>query len=218
MNNSTQRILIADDHTAIRVGLINILSKHLPNLAFEEAEDGEEVIGMVSAPRRDHWDVVILDLALKGISGLEVLKRLKEINPKLSIIIFSVYPEDQMAIRCLKMGAHGYLNKAASDNEIVQAVNSVLQGKRYYSEHLTSNILAELSQPNERLPHERLSDREYEILLLIGAGQGVSAISEKLKLSVSSVNTYRVRILKKMHLLNNAGIINYVVKNGLLPY
>ncbi len=218
MNNNIKKILIADDHAAIREGLKKILSTNLPNLKFGEAENGEEVIRMVSKSGGDPWDVVILDLALKGIGGLEVLKHLKNIDNKISIMIFSAYPEDQMAIRCLKMGAHGYLNKAAPDHEIRQAVNKLLQGKKYYSEQLTSTIIAELNRPDDRLPHERLSDREFEILLLIGEGQGVSVISEKLKLSISSVNTYRSRILKKMHLLNNAGIINYVIKNGLRTY
>lgn len=218
MNSNVKKILIADDHAAIRAGLKKILSNHLPNLKFGEAENGEEAIRMVSRSGGDPWDVVILDLALKGIGGLEVLKHLKDIDNKIGILIFSVYPEDQMAIRCLKMGAQGYLNKAAPDHEIIQAVNKLLQGKKHYSEQLTSTIIAELSRPDDRLPHERLSDREFEILLLIGEGQGVSAISEKLKLSISSINTYRSRILKKMHLLNNAGIINYVVKNGLRTY
>ena len=213
-----RRILIADDHSAIRAGLVKILSSEFPQLEFGEAEYGEQVIGKITSNPNNHWDVLILDIGLKGINGLEVLRQLHKIDPKIAVLIFSIYPEDQMAIRCLKGGAQGFLNKAASEKEIIGAVDKVLNGKKYYSDYVKNIIMDEIGHLHEHEPHERLSNREYEILLLIGEGHSITTIAERVKLSISTVNTYRSRILKKMHLLNNAGIINYVIKNQLRPY
>ena len=212
-----KRILIADDHAAIRMGLKYILLNHFSHLEFGEAHSGEQVIRMMMGTNREKWDLLILDIRLNGSNGIEVLKTIVKGSLDTQVLIFSIYSEEQMAIRCFKNGAHGYLNKSASDNEIVLAVKTLISGKRYISESITHSVLSFIGNHENILPHQRLSDREYEILLMIGIGNTISGIANDLNLSISTINTYRARILKKMGFTNNAGIISYVIRNNLQP-
>ncbi len=215
---SKKKILIADDHSAIRTGLKHILMAGISDLEFGEARNGEEVYKKIVGSEKEHWDILILDIALSESNGIEILKTLSRYSLKTLILIFSIYSEDQMAVRCMRNGAHGFINKAATAEEIVKAVQNLLQGKRYISESVASSVIEHLDDSHDTPPHQKLSDREYEVLLLIGQGKTITEIANHLNLGVSTVNTYRSRILKKMNITNNVGLINYVIKNNLQPY
>jgi DNA-binding NarL/FixJ family response regulator len=206
------KILVIDDHAVVRHGLKRILEDEFPGVIFGEAGSPHEALELV---RNQKWNLVILDISLPGRDGLEVLKDIHAECHRLPVIIFSSYPEEQFVIRTFKAGAVGYLTKESAPEQMGMAVRKVLAGGRYVSpalaEHLAGKFGGEPTQP----AHEMLSDREYQILRMIGAGKTVTAIGEELSLSVKTVSTYRVRILDKLHLTTTAELICYFFENGL---
>ncbi len=207
------RILIADDHSVVRKGLRQILLEGFPNAFIEEVPDAEEMIKKII---RDEWSVVISDLSMPGRSGLEAMQQIKQIKPKLPVLILSIHPEEQYALRVLKAGASGYLSKDMAPDELVNAVQRVMLGKKYITSSIAEKLASVLDNNNGKLPHESLSDREFSVLKMLAAGKSVSEIAETLFLSVTTVSTYRSRILAKMDLKNNADLTLYAVENKLI--
>jgi DNA-binding NarL/FixJ family response regulator len=207
------RFLIADDHTVVRKGLTQILLEAFPSAVIEEVTDAESLLKKVFA---QSWDVVISDISMPGRSGLEVLQQIKQQYPKLPVLMLSVHPEDQYALRVLKSGASGYLNKDSAPEQLVAAVNRVMLGKKYITPNIAEKLANSLDQDLDKLSHEYLSDREFEVLKLIAAGQAVSDIASRLSLSVTTISTYRSRIMSKMGLKTNAELILYAIENKLV--
>ena len=206
------RILITDDHAVVRQGLKRILGDEFDGTVFGEAGNCQEALDLIEHQK---WDVVILDLGLPGRSGLELLKDIRAQHRELPIIVFSMYPEEQFAIRALRAGASGYLTKESAPEQMAAGVRKVLSGGRYVSPLLAEKLAAELGRDGSREPHEMLSDREFEILRMIAAGKTISVIAQELSLSIKTVSTYRTRTLEKMQLKTTADLIRYAVEHGL---
>ena len=207
------RILITEDHAVVRQGLKLILADHFKKAVFGEARNATEALARVW---KEKWDVVVLDITLRGRSGLEVLKEIKRSRPKLPVLILSMHPEDQFAVRLLKAGAAGYLTKESAGDELVGAIKKVVGGGRYISPALAERMASYLTVDVQQAPHERLSDREFLILRMFASGKQVSQIAKELSLSVSTVSTYRARILEKMDMKNNAELTRYALQRGLV--
>jgi len=207
------RVLIADDHTVVRRGLKQILLEGFPTAQIEEVPDAEELIKRVM---QAEWDVVISDLSMPGRSGLEALQQIKQLQPKLPVLILSIHPEEQYAIRVLKAGASGYLSKDSAPDELVNAVQRVLLGKKYITDTIAEKLASVLDQDSNKSPHEYLSDREFSVLKMLAGGKSVSEIAESLFLSVTTVSTYRSRIMTKMNMKSNADLTLYAVEHKLL--
>jgi len=197
----------------VRQGLKLILADHFKRAVFGEARNAQEAIDSVS---HNGWDVVVLDINMPGRSGLEVLKEIKRLKPRLPILILSMNPEDQFAVRMLKAGAAGYLTKESAGNELVGAIEKVVNGGRYISPSLAERMASYLDMDVQKAPHERLSDREFLILRMIASGKTVSQIGKELSLSVKTISTYRARLLEKMRLRNNAELTHYALQNNLV--
>jgi two-component system invasion response regulator UvrY len=208
-----RRIIIADDHTVVRKGLKQILLDSFPSAHVEEVGDAEDLLKKVTS---EEWDVVITDISMPGRSGLDVLQQMRLDHPKLPILILSVHPEEQYAIRVLRAGASGYLNKDSAPEDLVKAVNRVLLGKKYITPSIAEKLATTLEQDSEKSPHEYLSDREFEVLKLLAAGRSVSDIAEQISLSASTVSTYRARIMVKMNLKTNADLTLYCIEHKLI--
>lgn len=204
-------VLIADDHAILRGGLKEILVKQLEGAVCGEAMDAQEVLAQVQ--NRD-WDLVILDVTMPGRSGLDVLRELKVVRPKLPVVILSMHPEDQYGRRMLRAGASGYLEKENAPEELIKAIRKVLAGGRYVSPALAEKLAFDLN--GDRPVHETLSDREFEVLRMIASGKTVTEIAEQLHLSVTTVSTYRARILEKMNMATTAELIRYALRNHLV--
>ena len=207
------RILIADDHAVVRQGLKQILAGAFKRASFGEAADSQQALERVW---KERWDVVILDLTMPGRGGLQVLAEIKRAYPKLPVLILSIHPEDQFAVRLLKAGAAGYLTKETAPEELVGAVRKAIAGGRYISAGLADKMASLLTNDTPGAPHESLSDREFLILNLIAAGKSVSVIARELSLSVKTISTYRCRVLEKMGLANNAELVRYAFQNRLV--
>ncbi len=207
------RILIVDDHAIVRKGLKEILLEAYPSAHIEDVADADS---MINKAKESNWDIIISDLSLPGLSGLEALKHLKQFVPKIPVLILSVHPEEQYAIRILKAGAAGYLNKDTAPDELVKAVQRVLQGRKYISSSVAEKLASSLDLENGKMSHELLSDREFEVLKLIASGKTISEIDVLLSLSITTVSTYRSRLLAKMDLKNNAELTMYAIENKLL--
>lgn len=207
------KILIADDHAIIRKGLTKILQDAYPAAIIEEATDAEAVIKKTIT---SDWDIVICDLSMPGRSGLDVVQHLKKNNPKLPVLILSLHPEEQYAIRALRAGAAGYLTKDAATEELVKAVQRILQGRKYISPAIAEKMAADLDHDTSKPLHELLSDREFHVFRLIANGKSISEIAEQLSLSITTVSTYRARILAKMDLKTNADLTKYAIENRLV--
>ncbi len=207
------RVLIADDHAVVRQGLKQILGDTPTMLVAGEATNGQEVLAKV---RAETWDVVVLDISMPDRNGLDVLKELKAERPKLPVLMLSMYPEDQYATRALKAGASGYLAKDSAADELVRAIQRVVAGGRYVSPHLAEKLAFEIGADSSKLPHETLSDREFQVLRLIATGKSAKDIAAELSLSVKTVSTYRARLLEKMGLGSNAELIHYAIQNRLV--
>jgi DNA-binding NarL/FixJ family response regulator len=207
------RILIADDHAIIRRGLKQILLEEYPSAVIEEVNDAE---GVIKKTGSDEWDIIISDLSMPGRSGLDVVQHVKQNFPKLPVLILSIHPEEQYAIRVLKAGAAGYLSKDAATEELVKAVQRVLQGRKYISPAIAEKMADELDLDVSKPPHEVLSDREFDVFKMIAAGQTVSEIAEQLSLSITTVSTYRARIMVKMDMKTNAELTRYGLETKLI--
>jgi len=206
-------ILIADDHPIVREGFKQVLSETTDMVVAGEASNGQEVLNLI---RKNKYDVILLDISMPGRSGLEILKELRNDYPRLPILIVSIYPEEQYAVRAFRAGASGYLTKASAPHELIEAIRKVSKGGRYVSSSLAEELTYYLDGDATRAPHEILSDREYQVMLLMASGKTVSGIAEELCLSVKTISTYRTHILKKMNLKNNAEITLYAVQNKLV--
>lgn len=206
-------IIIADDHPIVRAGLKQIIMEDNSIIVAGEASKGSELLHQV---RQRDYDVILLDLTMPGMDGMDVLKQLKIEKPHIPVIILTIHPESQYALRILKAGASGYLTKDSASDELIKAIYKVYGGGKYISPSLAEKIAFALDKDIRRSPHETLSDREYQVLLLIGSGKTVSEIAGALKLSVKTVSTYRTRILEKMQMKNNAELIHYAVQNELV--
>lgn len=207
------RILVADDHTVVRRGLRQILLEGFPGALVEEVGDAEDLIKNVV---KSGWDVVISDLSMPGRSGLDALQQIKQLHPNLPVLILSIHPEEQYALRVLKAGASGYLSKDMAPDELVNAVKKVMLGKKYITASVAEKLAATLDQDHNKPLHEFLSDREFNVLKMLAAGRSVSEIAESLFLSVTTVSTYRSRIMAKMNLKNNAELTLYSMEHKLL--
>src|SRR5258708_17744515 len=207
-------ILIADDHAIVRKGIKQLLLEEYPSATIEEVGDG---VSLVTKASEEKWDVVICDLDMPGRSGLDAMRQIKEVAPKLPVLIMSIYPEEQYARRLLKAGAAGYLNKDAATEELAKAVRRVLQGRKYISSSMAEIIAEDIGQEGaDKAPHEFLSNREFEIFKLIPSGKSVSEIAEKCSLVSTTVSTHRARILAKMNMKTNAQLTRYALDNKLI--
>jgi DNA-binding NarL/FixJ family response regulator len=207
------RILIADDHPIVREGYKKILSDTADMVVADEAENGQEVLNYI---RKKDYDMILLDISMPGRNGLEILKELKSEGSRLPVLILSIYPEEQYAVRAFRAGASGYLTKASAPHELISAIRKISQGGRYISSSLAEKLTYYLELDSTKPPHESLSDREYQVMLMIASGKMVSEIAGELFLSVKTISTYRTHILEKMKLKNNAEITIYAVQNKLV--
>lgn len=208
-----KKILIADDHSAIRAGVKEICSGEFPAVKFAEAVSYAEVFEKL---RIDTWNILILDIGLPGRNGLDILKQIKAEKIKVPVLMFSFHSEEQIAFRAMKLGAAGYLSKDAADTELIKAINSILAGNKYVSESLSEKLISLLDQSSDKEPHELLSNREYQTLLLIASGKTITEIADALSLSTPTVSTYRARILEKMKMKTNAALTTYTIRQNLL--
>ncbi len=208
------RLLVGDDHRVLREGLKKIIEQTRDMVVVAEAADGAEVLEQMKKARPD---VVLLDISMPGANGLDVVKQLKSKFPKLPILMLSQYPEDQYAMRALRAGAAGYLTKESASIELIAAVRKVASGGKYISASLAEQMASSFGLDPDRPLHEKLSDREYEILCLLGSGKTVSEIGRDLSLSVKTISTYRARILEKMKMTKTADLMLYVMKYQLVP-
>ena len=206
------KVLIADDHSVVRKGLKQIIQEKSDMIVAGEATNGTEALEMA---RKGDWDVLVLDVSLPQRNGMEVLQEVRRSKPHLPVLILSVYPEEQFGIRVLKAGAAGYMNKASALDELVAAIRKVVAGGKYVSPTLAERFAFELSGDLTKAPHELLSDREYDVMRMMGAGKPPSDIAKELALSVKTVSTYRSRVLLKLSLKSNAELIRYVLEHNL---
>ena len=206
------RVLIADDHAVVREGLKRVLAGLPEGVEVGEAGNAQEALALA---RRDRWDVALLDIAMPGGNGLDLLKQLRREQPALPVLILSMYPEEQYALRVLKAGAYGYLTKESATDQLLTAVQAARRGQRYASPEMVGRLVAVLDVEKDESPQKNLSDREFEILRLIARGDGVSRIAQKLSVSVSTVGTYRARLLRKLGLRQTAELVAYAVRHGL---
>ncbi len=206
------KILIADDHAVVRRGLRQIISDEPDFEVIGEAQTAQEALDLIAA---NGCDVVLLDIALPDKNGLEVLQEAKTLQPELPILILSMHPEDQFAMRALRLGASGYLTKETAPDELILALRKVLSGKMYISPKAAEQLVYEISSPITPADPERLSKREYQVLQKIALGKTASQIAEELSLSVKTVNTYRARLLGKMKMKSNAELMHYAMHSGL---
>ncbi len=207
------KILLVDDHAIVRQGVKQLLLDLGVADTVSEAESGADALSQ--ADRAD-WDVVLLDISLPDMNGIEVLKRLRRKAPRLPVLMFSMYREDQFAVRALKAGAAGYLSKTANTAQMTSAVQQVAAGRRYVSPKMAEALADYISLDSDQLPHEKLSDREYQTLCMLGSGKRLTDIAKTLSLSVKTISVYRTRLLEKMELENNAQLTYYVMNHHLV--
>lgn len=207
------KVFIADDHLLIREGLKKILSNEKEFIVVGESGDPEEVLDFII---ENEVDILILDLNMPGRGGLDVLTRVKKIKPEIKVLILSMYPEDQFGERTIKAGAAGYITKESASDELLNALKKIAKGETYISKEFAEKLLYKAKIINEQKPHELLSDREFQIMILMAKGKTQVEISNELLISTSTVNTYRSRILEKLKLKSNAEIIRYALQNNLL--
>lgn len=207
------RVLVADDHAIVREGIKQILADQPDLQLVGEAENGQDVLRAV---RAGNVDLVLLDMSMPGRSGIELIKEIKRVQPSLRVLVLSMHEEEQYAVRAIKAGAQGYLTKTSAPDELVGAIRSVAQGRAYMRQEVVERLALSFSTPEEALPHTRLSDREYQVFLMLAHGQTVTAIAEELYLSSKTVSTHKARILQKMGCTSLADLIHYAVRKGLV--
>lgn len=206
------KVLIADDHAVVLEGLKQILSETPDIIVAAQASNGQEVLDKI---RTNSLDAVVLDIGMPGRSGLDTLMHIRRERPNLPVLVLSIHPEDQYAVRVLKAGASGYLTKDSAPDQLIAAIRKVVAGGKYVSPTLAEKLAFDLESDSDRPLHETLSDREYEVLCMIALGKTVKEIADKLSLSVKTISTYRARILEKMKMKNNAELTHYVIREGL---
>ena len=210
---SALRIMLVDDHPIVRRGVSDILAAAFPQAYINEVGSGTEAMALA---RSQAWDIVILDLTLPDGSGLDVLKKIREAQSRLPVLILSMHTADQFARRAIAAGASGYLTKDTADEELVTAVTRLIRGGKHFGPQVLEQVVMGMHPDHDDRPHERLSDREYQVLRMIGSGKTVSEIATELALSVKTVSTYRARVLEKMDMRTNAELTHYVVRHGLV--
>lgn len=208
-----KHILICDDHPAIRKGIKLILESEFSLAEVSEASSASEVLKKINEKK---WDILILDVDMPGRNGLDVLKQLKDDGVKTPVLVFSMHPEELIAIRAIKLGASGYLSKDTADEELVKAINHIMLGKKYITASLAEQLATQIENPTNKAPHELLSDREYQTLLLIAKGKTISKIAEELSLGIPTISTYRSRILEKTGMKTSAELTTYAIRNNLV--
>jgi two-component system invasion response regulator UvrY len=209
------RILIVDDHVMFREGLKQILARHSDMKVVDEAGTGQEALEKI---RRHKLDVVLLDITLPGKNGPELLKEIKQNSSELSVLVLSMHPEDQYAVRMMKAGALGYVTKESAPEELISAIRKVSTGSRYISSRLAEEMAVALDSNSPKLPHQTLSNREFQVMRMLATGKSLKEIADEMAISEKTVTTYRARILEKMRLHNNVEISLYAVENKLLPW
>lgn len=207
------KILLADDHAVVRQGVKQILAQAFSQATFGEAQNAHELLEVVNQAR---WDILVLDLNMPGGHGLEALKQIKHDHPQLPVLVLTMYPEDQYAVRTIRAGAAGYLNKESAPEELVQAIRKVLHGGEYISTAVADELVLYARNKDDQPPHKQLSDREYQVLCMIASGKELKEISSELALSAKTVSTYRARLLEKMNMKSNAELTYYAIQNGLV--
>jgi two-component system invasion response regulator UvrY len=207
------KVLIADDHPVVRKGLREIVKEAFHAAVADEVSNGQQVLERVA---KNDYDVVLLDISMPGRNGLDVLKELKGQKPKLSVLVLSIHPEEQYAVRVLKAGASGYLTKESAQDELISAIQKVSTGRKYITPSLAEKLALDLEMGAEKPPHESLSDREYQVMCMMASGKTVKEIAEELFLSVKTVSTYRARLLDKMRMKSNAELTYYAIKHRLI--
>jgi len=207
------RILLADDHSVVRQGVKQILAEAFAHATFGEAKNVHDLLGLAG---RERWDIVVMDLAMPDGNGLEALKQIKHDHPLLPVLVLSMFPEDQYAVRTLRAGAAGYLNKESAPEELVQAIQKILHGGEYISAEVADELLLYARHEDDQPLHKQLSDREFRVLCLIASGKEVKEISAELALSPKTVSTYRTRLMEKMKMRTNAELTHYAIQNGLV--
>jgi DNA-binding NarL/FixJ family response regulator len=206
-------ILVADDHAVVRQGVKQILADETDMAVKDEAQNGSETIEKIM---QHDYDVVLLDISMPGRSGLEVLEDIKSRRPKLAVLILSMHPEEQYAVRALRAGASGYLTKASAPQELIGAIRKAAAGGKYVTSSLAEKLIGELEIDSGKLPHERLSNREHQVMLMLAEGKSVSDAAFELCLSVKTISTYRTRVMDKMGMKKNAELTIYAVHNKLI--
>jgi len=208
-----KRIIIADDHEIVRAGLKQIIADD-PELSVEgEAGDGQELLEKL---RKNRYDVVLLDMKMPGRTGLEILKQLKMEHPSLPVLVLSMHPEEQYAVRTIRAGASGYITKETAPDRLVEAIRKVCSGGKYISASLAEQLADSVADSRSKPPHEYLTDREFQVMSMIASGKTITEIAKELFLSVKTISTYRQRILEKMNMKNNAELTHYVISNNLI--
>ena len=207
------KVLVVDDFPLFRRGVRDLLAEGFEDSKIGEAGNAQEMLELL---RRKPWDVAVLDISMPGMSGLDAIKQVKQEFPDLPVLILSMYPEEQYAVRMIKAGADGYLTKSSAPEELVNAIKKVHGGGKYVSPSLGEALAFTVKPGAEKNPHELLSDREYQVLCLIGSGKTVSEIADKTNLSVTTISTYRARILEKMRMKTNAELTRYAIQQGLV--
>ena len=211
--NDVKKILIADDHAIFREGLKQVIAKTVDMVVADEATDGQEALCKI---RENDYDIVLLDISMPGRNGLDILTEIKNLRPKLPVLILSMHPEEQYAIRAFKAGASGYLTKGNPPHELIEALQKVALGKKYISPGLAEALAGSIGNDAPTLPHNDLSNREFQVLCLIASGKPVGKIAGELSLSVKTISTYRAQILRKMNLQNNSELTRYALQNELI--
>jgi two-component system invasion response regulator UvrY len=213
MEEKIINIIIADDHAFLREGIKKTIGDEMDMKIIAEASNAYEALSYLQA---NDVDIAIMDISMPGKSGLEVLKDLKAMKKKFKILILSMHPEDRFAIRALKAGASGYLTKESAPDELVKAIRTVLSGRKYVSKSLAEKLIDVINDDFDKLPHETLSDREYEVFIKIASGRKSTEIAEQLSISIHTVNTYRARILEKLSMASNVELTQYAMHNNLI--
>jgi len=206
-------VLVADDHPLVRSGLRHVLAKEPDFATPGEAKDSDEVLELVG---RQHWDVLVLDIAMPGPSGLETLTEIRRRFPDLPVLMLSVFPEEQFAVRAIRSGANGYMTKADAPAELVKAIRCIVSGKKYVSATTAEALANVVRSGTNRVSHELLSDREFQVMRRIASGKTVSEIAEEIGLSVKTVSTYRSRALEKLNMKTNSQFVQYAVRSGIV--
>lgn len=206
-------ILIADDHAVLRKGVMDTIQEEFKEVDFGEAQNGRQVIGQLPDKK---WDIVLLDIQMEGRSGLEILADIRKVNPRLPILVLSMYPEEEFAVQALKRGASGYVTKQSAPEELITAIRKILGGGRYVSPLLAERLAVDLQRKTENLPHESLSNRELEVLRMVAMGKSLKEIAADLSLSIKTIGTYHTRILEKMSMSSDVELTRYALQNKLV--